>query len=202
MLDEKVEAEIGECKIVFISIRHRTLGVTELFDKDMIARENLKYFLLELSQYSHITGRAIILCNTDSLGLFSIGCGTDGFIEPLNGNCSEFRRTSKADKHGGYYCEDEKITKNWDSVTAEYNVTKKLPCHRECCQHLNNRNLSDLRVIDEDTWNFGIRRLHRLVCRNGEISQCHEEIENKTIKEGMRSIVQNSNMKNFLDLVE
>jgi hypothetical protein len=200
LFDEKVEMEIGDCKLVFLSIRSKSGNPTDLFDKDILSRQNLKYLLLKLASYSQVTGRAIILCHTDSLGLFSIGCGTDGFIEPLNGNCSDFRFSPKADKHGGYYCEDEKITKSWDSIGEEYAINRKLPCHRTCCRHINQSNLPDLKIINENTWNFGLRRLHRVVCRNGEISQCHQEITNKTIKQGMHNIIQNSNMKNFLDL--
>lgn len=187
--EEISNTEISDVKLIIVKIKNPIL-------EDGPSRTRYKGFILALSKYAAATERALLLLNTDSLGLISIANGLDGFIEPLNGVIGEVHRSRE--KRGRYYHPEALRFYGFQALKDIYaNNNRNLPCNCGFCSGINGKSIEN---IDTEKWNNG-RRLHLLSKRNDEISECHKEIHENTISTSMLDKVQRSDIKNLLDVL-
>jgi hypothetical protein len=187
------DSTISEIKAIIIKLQGE-----ELESDTGETRARFRQFMIAMGKYAILTKRAIFMLDTSSVGLICISLGLDGFIEPLNGVVGSRIAMSK-DKHGRYYHPDGLKFTRFNDLKAIYaNNNQKLPCHCSSCLQINSRDLENDVSLDE--WN-NARRSHLLECRNAEIEEYHETIEDNTISNAIVDKVQRSDIKNLLDVL-
>jgi hypothetical protein len=190
LFQEVSEAEIGDIKLIILKIKSPRF-------EEAPCRARFKSFIENLSRYAASTERALLLLDTDSMGLISIALGIDGFIEPINGVVGGEIRRSKEKRGRYYHPEALRFYSFPDMVDIYKNSNQRLPCDCSFCSHIKGNGIEDINI---EMWNLG-RRLHLITKRNDEISECHKEINDNTISTSMVDKIQRSDIKNMLDLL-
>lgn len=188
--NEDKEREIADVKSIFLRVKDPR------FETDTGAITRYKNFVSSLALYAKNTERALFVYNTDSLGLASINLGADGFIEPQNGQLSEFPGRSP-EKHGSHYDSIGLRHKPFLDVDETYQNNDGVMSH-DCEYCVKYNGLPTLKDASLSEWWID-KRAHLLVCRNHEIQEAITEIQQNTISKGMLDKFQRSSVKNYID---
>jgi len=187
---EDNEMEIADIKAVFLRVKDPR------FDTDVGAIARYKNFVSALALYAKRTERAFFIYNADSIGLVSIALGADGFVEPQDGQLSEFAGRS-IEKHGSLYDSIGLKHMRFDDVEETYQNNGRIMSHDcEYCIKYNGRDT--LKTASYAEW-WVDKRSHLLVCRNHELGEAIAGIQENSVSQGMCDKFQRSSVKNYLD---
>lgn len=185
------ETILKDANIIFVKIKNYD------FNTNGVSRQKLKNFLFSLSQSAKSLGKAVFLLDTDSLGLISLFCGVDGYIEPMDANIKDQRGEPSALSYMGKYYNPQKLDFwKYEDLLDYFKNKGTLPCNCPVCAAINK---SSSLPKDKDDWNIK-RKVHFLHSRNSEMKEVHHSIKNNYTRGIADKIIQ-SNYKNYLDLI-
>lgn len=167
-----------------------------------IQRNNLKRFLKNLAAVSKKFQIPVFALNVDSLGLFMLQAGIDGFSTPSNGILENmfvaYKNTELPDfLKGKYFYYHFLSMVSMRAMKEIYEAAgNKFPCPYGCCDEYNGKNFTTF------VWRtkYRLTRIHYFNAMDNLVLETQQAIVNENIRAAFNKLAESS-CKHYLDII-